>query len=607
MFTSIRWKFIIVYFLLVFIAMVIVGVFIVQRFETQQLENRTNLMTKQIESIISTSSYLSKDNWIEVSEEIQDMLNEWRFDGTETLYIIYEEEIYRIIATSSKNQEKIVGQNALTYKYLDPTLILSAYEGSKSEGIKKDFNEEVVFKHLAYPVINEVGQVKGVFYMTSDLQDVYTTLDESKKILTSATMLALVITVILGFLIASSITEPIRDVTKKAERMAKGDFNQFVEVKSDDEIGQLASMFNYLTLKLKETIQEMDLERSKLDTIFNYMADGVIAIDLNGYIIHANPIAVDILDLEDTINEELISRKIFPIENINLTNIDYDDVDTLEGDDIVEIKSVVYKTRYAPFRNEKGHIGGIIIVFQDITEQHKLDNMRKEFVANVSHELKTPITTIKSYTETLMDYKDIDKELSYKFLSVIDDECDRMARIVRNLLQLSNLDYNKTKWNKVEYSVEKLIQDSCLKLEFAFKEKRQTFHIDIEEDIPDIVIDKDGMEQVILNILSNAIKYTPQNGNIDIIARSEDDKVVIKIKDNGIGIPEEDKDRIFERFYRVDKGRSRELGGTGLGLSIAKQIVEAHNGNIILKSQYKVGTEVDIILPVVADVSLNLN
>ncbi len=137
MFTSIRWKFIIVYFLLVFIAMVIVGVFIVQRFETQQLENRTNLMTKQIESIISTSSYLSKDNWIEVSEEIQDMLNEWRFDGTETLYIIYEEEIYRIIATSSKNQEKIVGQNALTYKYLDPTLILSAYEGSKSEGHKK--------------------------------------------------------------------------------------------------------------------------------------------------------------------------------------------------------------------------------------------------------------------------------------------------------------------------------------------------------------------------------------------------------------------------------------------------------------------------------------
>ena len=598
MFKSIRWKFIIVYFLLVFIAMVIVGVFIVQKFETQQLENRTNTMTKQIETIISSSSYLSKDNWNEVREEIQNTLNEWRFDGADTLYIIYDEDIPKIIATSSKSVDRVIGQNALRYKYLDPTLILKAYEGERDEGIRKDVNEDTVFKHLAYPMLDEVGQVKGVFYMTSDLQDIYKTLDESKKILTSATILALLITIILGFLIASSITEPIRDVTKKAEKMAKGDFEQFVEVKSDDEIGQLASMFNYLTLKLKDTIQEMDLERSKLDTIFNYMADGVIAIDTNGYIIHANPIAVDILDLEDAINDESIHRNIFLSEDISLNKIDYENVDSLEGDEIVEIKSMVYRARYAPFRNEMDNIGGIIIVFQDITEQHKLDNMRKEFVANVSHELKTPITTIKSYTETLMDYDDIDEDLMCKFLSVIDNECDRMARIVSNLLQLSNMDYNKTVWHKVEYPVGKLIKDSCMKLELAFKEKNQKLNVEIAEDIPDIVIDKDGIEQVILNIISNAIKYTPENGTIDIYAREEEQQVMITIKDNGLGIPDEDKGRIFERFYRVDKGRSRELGGTGLGLSIAKQIAESHGGDILLKSEYGIGTEVDIILPI---------
>ena len=602
MFKSIRWKFIIVYFLLVFIAMVIVGVFIVQKFEEQQLNNRTNTMVKQIESIISTSSYLTEDNWIDVSEEIQNTLNEWRFDSAETLYIIYEDDIYKIIATSSKNLDRILGQNALRYKLLDPTIILKAYEGEGAELIKKDANEDAIFKHLAYPMLNEVGQVKGVFYMTSDLQDVYKTLDESKKILTSATILALAITIVLGFLIASSITGPIRDVTKKAEKMAKGDFEQFVEVKSDDEIGQLASMFNYLTLKLKDTIQEMDLERSKLDTIFNYMADGVIAVDTKGYIIHANPIAVDILGLEDTIREELINRKFFSLEDINLTKIDYDDLDNLEGDEVVEINSMVYRIRYAPFRNEINNIGGVIIVFQDITEQHKLDNMRKEFVANVSHELKTPITTIKSYTETLMDYEDMDDELMYKFLSVIDNECDRMARIVRNLLQLSNMDYNKAVWNKVEYPVEKLIQDSCLKLDLTFKEKNQNVNLEIEEDIPNIVIDKDGIEQVILNILSNAIKYTPAGGHMDIYARAEEDNVIITIKDNGIGIPDEDKARIFERFYRVDKGRSRELGGTGLGLSIAKQIVESHGGDLVLRSKYKIGTEVDIILPISWDV-----
>ncbi|HSH35064.1 ATP-binding protein [Schnuerera sp.] len=595
MFASIRWKFIIVYFLLVFMAMVIVGVFIVQRFETQQLENRLNTMIKQIESIISTSSYLSEDNWSLVDKEIQKTLNEWRFEGTETLYVIYNEDIPKILASSHSNYDKIKGQNALVY--LDPTLILEAYNGEKSQRIGKDINENNIYQHLAYPVLDEIGQVKGVLYMTGDLEDVYKTIDDSKKILTNATMLALGITVLLGFLIASSITEPIRDVTKKAERMAKGDFDQFVEVKSDDEMGQLASMFNYLTLKLKDTIQEMDLEKSKLDTIFNYMADGVIAIDVNGHIIHANPIAIDILDLEDTINEEFTEKKVFPMDTLNLKSIDYEDLYSLEGEKNVGIKNTIYRIKYAPFRNEKNNIGGVIIVFQDITEQHKLDNMRREFVANVSHELKTPITTIKSYTETLMDYGDVDEELSEKFLSVIDNECDRMARIVKDLLQLSNLDYNKTKWNKVDYSLEKLIKDACLKLEFSFKEKNQKCDLNIEKDLPNIVIDKDGIEQVILNIISNAIKYTPKDGKINISAKEVEDKIVISVKDNGIGIPEKDKKRIFERFYRVDKGRSRDLGGTGLGLSIAKQIVEAHGGEIILKSEYKVGTEVEIILP----------
>ena len=597
MFTSIRWKFIIVYFLLVFIAMVIVGVFIIQRFEVQQLNNRTNTMIKQVESINSTFSHLAQDDWMEVSEDIQKTLNEWRFDGTETLYVIYNEDIPRIIASSHSNHQKIKGQTALDYKFLDPTLILSAYRGQRREDIKRDVNENTVFKHLAYPVLNEIGQVKGVLYMTADIQDVYKTLDESKKILTRATVLALAVTVVLGFLIASSITVPIRDVTKKAEKMAKGDFDQFVEVKSDDEIGQLASMFNYLTLKLKDTIQEIDLERSKLDTIFNYMADGVIAIDVNSHIIHANPIAIDILGLEETINEDSINRKPFPMESINLTKIDYGDLSSLEGDGVVEINSVVYRIRYAPFRNEKDSIGGVIVVFQDITEQHKLDNMRKEFVANVSHELKTPITTIKGYAETLMEYRDIGEEDSCKFLSIIDNECDRMARIVRDLLQLSNLDYNKTKWNKVDYSVEKLIDDIYLKMEFAAREKSQKINLNIEEDIPNIKIDKDGIEQVILNIVSNAIKYTPNHGEISILAKKQKDMVIISVKDNGVGIPEKDQDRIFERFYRVDKGRSRDLGGTGLGLPIAKQIVEAHGGDIILNSQLGVGTEVDVILP----------
>lgn len=598
MFASIKWKFIVVYFLLVFIAMVIVGIFIIGRLETQQVSNITNTMEQHIETIIGSSSYLSEDDWMSVQEEIQATLNDWRLGSDEVLYVIYNyNEIPTVIASTSKQNEKDIGKNALSYK-LDPTLILKAYDGEPASGTIEEINENTKIRHLAYPVYTGVGKVKGVIYITSNLKNIYETVNESKKILTNATMMALLITVILGFLIASSITEPIRDVTKKAEEMAMGDFDQFVEVKSDDEIGQLANMFNYLTLKLKDTIQEMDLERSKLDTIFNYMTEGVVAIDITGDIIHANPIASEILRLDEDEPLDLKSSKkrILSLEKLNLKNIDYECEDTLEGEETLEIDSQVYKVKYAPFKNEKNDIGGLIIVLQDITKEHKLDNIRKEFVANVSHELKTPITTIKSYTETLID-NEIDNEMEKRFLNVIDNECDRMARLVRDLLQLSNLDYKKVAWKREEVSVEELVRNILLKLEFSFKEKNQQMMLHIEEDLPDIVIDKDGIEQVILNIISNAIKYTDNEGKIEITLRNIDDYLNISIEDNGIGIPLEDQKRIFERFYRVEKGRSRELGGTGLGLAIAKQIIEAHNGSITMESCFGQGTTFNIKIP----------
>ncbi len=598
MFSSIKWKFVLVYFLLVFIAMVIVGIFIVGKLETQQIDNITDTMEKHIETIIGTSSYIAEDDWLSVQDEIQETLNEWRLDSTEILYVIHNKDVPTIIASSSKQYERVIGQGALSHISLDPILILQAFNGELVSGVQDELNENTSTNHIAYPVLDGVGKVKGVMYMVSDLKNVIVTVNESRKILVNATFIALLITISLGFFIASSITEPIRDVTKKAEEMAQGDFEQFVEVKSDDEIGQLASMFNYLTLKLKDTIYEMDLERSKLDTIFNYMAEGVVAVDTKGYIIHANPIAIDILNMfsEDEYEIESKEAKKYPLELVNLQNIDYEDKDSLEGDETLNINSQVYKVKYAPFKNEKDYIGGLILVFQDMTNEHKLDNMRKEFVANVSHELKTPITTIKSYAETLKD-SDVDKDTETMFLNVIDDECDRMSRLVSDLLQLSNLDYKKTIWRKERVSINNLIEDIVLKLDFQYKEKNQSLHLDLEEDLPGLLIDQDGIEQVISNIFSNAIKYTPQGGKIEIFTRMDKEDFSIKISDNGVGIPDEDQKRIFERFYRVEKGRSRDSGGTGLGLAIARQIIEAHGGELGLESTFGQGTSVEIRLP----------
>ncbi len=598
MFKSIRWKFILVYFLLVFIAMVIVMAFIIRKFEDHHLNQATRMMESRVRNLVNMSNNISKsDDWNLVKEEIQADVKRLPVSATEIIYVIDNSNIASIIASNSSNT-KIIGQSAFNLSQIQAELIIDAKKhGEKQEGYSYIDNGSSKAKHLAYPILKDNGSVKGIIYITSDMTDMYDTLEESKIILIKATALALVITVLIGFLIARSITEPINDVTKKAERMAKGDFDQVVEVKSDDEIGQLASMFNYLTLKLKSTLGEVNKEKSKLDTIITHMADGVIAVSLDGEIIHANPIALNMLKVKPEELDTVRYDEIFDEKNNNITLNKIMREGKWRGSEIIEIDSNVYNAEYAPLIDGNKDIGGMIIVFQDITEQQKLENMRKEFVANVSHELKTPITTIKSYTETLMDGAIEDRDISMKFLSVVDDECNRMARIVRDLLQLSDLDYKQTKWNKKSIDINELLENIYLKIKISAKEKNQEIKLHIQENIGQIIADKDGIEQVILNIITNAIKYTPDNGSIEISAKSDNERAIITVKDNGIGIPKEDMSRIFERFYRVDKARSREMGGTGLGLSIAKQIIEAHKGEILINSEFNKGTVVDIILP----------
>ena len=587
MFSSIRWKFIVVYFLLVFIAMVIIGILIVNRMEDQQLDSARLSMEQQMDTIMSTSSYISSENWVQSREGIQSTLNDWRLGFGETLYVIYDEEVPKILGTTNKQYESVVGNNALSYRYTDPTLIRRAFDGERAESIIMDEVAGNEFMHISVPVFSSMGRINGILYMTSDLSNVARTIEDSRAILTNATLMALGITIVLGFLIASSITGPIRDVTKKAEEMALGDFDQFVEVKSDDEIGQLAGMFNHLTLKLKDTIEEMDLERSKLDTIFSYMAEGVIAVDKNGSLIHANPMGQKLMEIDEHFMG--YAQKL-DLSHMNMEDLDYAKPETLNGETTFQREEGVYKVKYAPYKNEREDIAGIIMVFQDITQEHKLENMRKEFVANVSHELKTPITTIKT--------NDVDSEIQQRFLTVIDGECDRMGRLVRDLLQLSNIDYQKTKWNRTRVSIKEMLQDAVSKLQILAAEKNHRIVSEIPDNLPQVSVDRDGIEQVILNILSNAIKYTDEDGEIRVSAKNSESFVEITVTDDGIGIPDEDIGRIFERFYRVEKGRSRDLGGTGLGLSIAKEIVEAHNGTITIHSNKIKGTVVSIRLPV---------
>lgn len=568
--------------------MFIASTFIIDRLENVQIETATTSMEKTMDTLATTTSAFFKDNNYKTLPQLDQTLKDWGISSEESAYIISSDEVPQIIA-STKNISSEDSKDAYSFKYIEPKLVMDALKGKSREKIVDYKNEKAVEKHIARPIFSADGKILAIIYMTRNLNSIYSVIEDSKVIITYATIISLITTSILGYFIANSITGPIRNLTKKAKAMAKGNFNQSVEVKSNDEIGELGLMFNFLTKELRETIEKMDLEKSKLNTIFNYMAEGVIAIDRNNKLIHANSIAKKILN----ISEKDFNREI-NLKSINLYNIDYKKVETLKGEELTKISDTFYKIKYAPYKSDAFINSGLIIVLQDVNKEHMLDIMRKEFVANVSHELKTPITTIKSYTETLLD-SDLDELSQKKFLKVIDRENSRMSRIVTDLLSLSNIDYNRDNLHFVKFDTYEFIDEAIESQSLLITQKKHKIELDIDMDIKDIYADKNGADQILTNIISNACKYTPDFGKISISAKNLDAFVEIKVSDNGIGIPKEDLPRITERFYRVEKGRSRAMGGTGLGLSIANEMIKSLGGNLKVESTLGKGTSITLL------------
>jgi two-component system sensor histidine kinase VicK len=470
--------------------------------------------------------------------------------------------------------------------------VMQATFGKQAEDIRQDPNTKKRYKYLAYPIKND-GEVVGILYLVASLEDIYETLNNIRLILLTATFLALLITGFLGYALSNTITGPIREVTKRAALLAEGNFDQKIEVKSDDEIGKLTDMFNFLAGRLKATLEEISEEKEKMEAILTNMADGVIALNGRGEVIHINPAAMRMLGLERERLEGDFAEKLKDILKIHPEDFQKAEKTPLEV--LVKVKDGTLKAIFAPLAGETRE-AGYILLLQDVTKQQRLEEMRKEFVANVSHELRTPLTTIKSYAETLLDGAMDDSSVARQFISVINDEADRMTRLVNDLLELSRLDNKEIKWNKRPVRIDLLLREVISKMMMSARKKRLSVECEIEEKL-EVFADRDKMEQVFQNVFSNAIKYTPEGGGIFVKAENIGNQVCISVKDTGIGIPKEDLPRIFERFYRVDKTRSRELGGTGLGLSIAREIVLAHDGEINILSEQGKGTEVIIKLP----------
>lgn len=400
------------------------------------------------------------------------------------------------------------------------------------------------------------------------------------------------------------ITKPLSNIVDNAGKFGDDNEIKYLEEGKKNTDDKFSKTINSMTEELRQNLDNVNKQKNQTEAILLHIKDGIISVDLNGNVTYINPAAINFFDLtQDDNTFDKIFKKIEI--DVNLEKIVYLD-DLTSSEQKVFINEKYINIFFAPVKDLKKIPNGIIILLQDITEHVKLDNMRKEFVADVSHELKTPITSILGYTETLLE-GDYDKETQVKFLNVIESESHRMAKLVSDLLTLSRYDNNKNKTEITDIDLGDLTKKCLEKLKVEIEKKQHKIECFVTAEVPLVKVDKYGIERVILNILTNAIKYTPENGNIKIYVGFVYNDAYIKVIDNGIGIPEKDLPRVFERFYRVEKARAREMGGTGLGLAIAKEIIEQNNGSINIKSVQGKGTEVVIRIPAKSKESVENN
>ena len=447
-------------------------------------------------------------------------------------------------------------------------------------------------------MLNQLESIGNLQDNTELIDNIQSQLFQTKILLIIFIIGYTIISILIGGFVLKSVVSPMKKLIKSAEKIASGENVKLEEniqnLGNAGDVGDLENAFSIVTNELNQKLSEVNRQKRQIETILLHMTDGIIAFDMQGSIIHINPAAKTLLELRDKDNTfEKIFKKLDI--DINIEKIIYLENWT-SSEQRKNVGNKYVNILFAPFQDENDRPAGVIALIQDITEHVKLDNMRKEFVADVSHELKTPITSIMGYSDTLLE-GDYDEDTRKKFLNVISSEARRMARLVTDLLTLSRYDNKKITQESTSFDLGELVKKCQEKLRFEIEKKGHNVECFVTASVPPVIADKDGIERVVLNILSNAIKYTPDNGIIKVYVGFVYNDAYIKIIDNGIGIPEEDIERIFERFYRVDKARSRELGGTGLGLSIAKEILDKNKGSIDIKSKVGKGTEVVIRIP----------
>ncbi|MFD2658108.1 cell wall metabolism sensor histidine kinase WalK [Gracilibacillus thailandensis] len=590
-FQSIRLKIIVILSLFILLAIQVIGTYFGQKLEenlvkTHQsnVEDRLQVLENNLEDAFKKERSEDEEEQT-LQEEVREITETYSSDIFSELQVIDSQ--FRVLGSNSFDMvgKKISGNSSIR---------LALVHGQEDDDIRRNGRDRVYVRTL--PITDE-GVAVGAIYSEASLEGVYDQLQDINEIFVNGTILAVVISIIIGILVARTITKPITEMRKQAMGMARGDFSKKVNVYGQDEIGQLATTFNDMNDRLKLANQTTEEERRKLSSVLSNMSDGVIATDEKGNITLMNDPAAHLIGVTLYEVKGQPIKDILQIEDKVVDVKELEEVGTLTIDFSDEEQLFLIKANFSIVQDEEGNFMGLITVISDVTEQEKVDRERKEFVSNVSHELRTPLTTMRSYLEALTDGGAWeDKELAPQFLQVTQNETERMIRLVNDLLQLSKMDHKESAMYKKRIDIIPVFNHILDRFEM-----NKTELIHVERKIPDerifVWVDQDKITQVIDNIMSNAIKYSPEGGKITFQVVKEPHRLRISISDQGLGIAREKVDKIFERFYRVDKARSRELGGTGLGLAISREIIEAHHGHIWASSKEGKGTTIYFTLP----------
>lgn len=598
-FRSIQFKIPVLFIFMLMISLQLIVANFLRQLETQMISNFQEQIQLQVGFLKnSVQPILARDDKDEVKiAEISKILQDYPTGSSIVEVRIMDTQGY-ILGTTNQSQQSVVGTRTTEADAQQVLLTNVVYAYNYTE------HENRYWKIVSpiSPISGNSGNPLGIISVTTNIESRYTQVKDIGVIFVSSSLIAIVLVIIVTFLISQGITKPIAEMKKQTEKIAEGNYTGEVKIYSDDELGQLGQAINDLSFKIKEAQESTESERQRLDSVLRHMSDGVIATDRRGRIVIMNTAALDILNLKSEkvigiplleilpLEEHVTFRELLETQQERLIHLEEDGEDSM------------IQCEFSVIQRESGFISGLVCVLTDVTEQQKIERERRNFVSNVSHELRTPLTSIKSYTEALVDGAWENKEIAPGFLNVIETETDRMMRMITDLLNLSRMDQNRFGLEKEFINMNELVLHIVNRFEMVlqsepYRDKNYRILTDITQRDLWVELDQDKITQVLDNIINNAIKYSPDGGRIIVRLMETHTDIIVSVSDEGLGIARKDIPHLFDRFYRVDKARSRAMGGSGLGLAIAQEVIQLHGGKIWVNSIENKGSTFFVSLP----------